>query len=437
MSKTKSRRGAYLRTLRKTLTGPLQKLRIRMLAGKRRRSRARFIAVTGSSGKSTTVHVLGAILAGHANVRAQMMRNTVPTLIRTISSLGEQDDFVIAELGVGSVGDMAPMAKLFRPDVAIVTMVGVEHFAAFRGREGVAREKGALLEALRPDGLAILNADDPLVMEMGQRTKARIVTFGTGPEADYRVENIAGAYPETLSFDLIWKGGRLRLVTGMLGHHFWMPVAAAAAAALELGTSPEQLCARLPEIGPVRCRCQLLKAPQGPMFILDTAKAPSATLPLAFDLIAQAKAPYKRIVIGTISDYGGSSSPQYRRAYHRALEIADQVVFVGSSSLRAKPSEEDLASGRYVACATPQEAYEHIRATAREDELILLKGSSNLHLERLALAFLHPVRCWEPSCGVKGNCIACDNFTQVFDRKTYRQRRDRQSWTFRQGRAGR
>src|SRR5690554_6916568 len=85
VSKTKSRRGAYLRTIRKTLTGPLQKLRIRMLAGKRRRSRARFIAVTGSSGKSTTVHVLGAILAGHANVRAQMMRNTVPTLIRTIS----------------------------------------------------------------------------------------------------------------------------------------------------------------------------------------------------------------------------------------------------------------------------------------------------------------------------------------------------------------
>ncbi|MFP1646721.1 Mur ligase family protein, partial [Pontitalea aquivivens] len=110
-------------------TGPQRRLRMWAASRKRARSTSCFVAVTGSSGKSTTVGLLSHILQAHAPTRRQMLSNTVNRLIRTLKYHQPEERFVVAELGVGGKGDMAPMANMLQPDVAIVTMVGTEHYS--------------------------------------------------------------------------------------------------------------------------------------------------------------------------------------------------------------------------------------------------------------------------------------------------------------------
>jgi UDP-N-acetylmuramoyl-tripeptide--D-alanyl-D-alanine ligase len=347
-----------------------------------------------------------------------MLDNTLNKLIRTIQHHRPEEQFVVAELGVGGKGDMAPMANMLQPDVAIVTMVGTEHYSAFRGREAVAEEKGALLDALKPDGFALLNADDPMVMGMAPRSRARLITFGKeNPDADYRVENVHAAFPEMLSFTIVGRGQRLDVNTQFPGTQFWMPVAAAIAAAIELGVPGHLIVEQISSFVPIHGRCSVLKVPNGPSFILDTSKAPEGTLELAFDMLSKAKTIRKRLILGVISDYAGAASPKYRKAWLRARDLTDQVIFVGKDISLAKPRPEDIENGRILGFATPQEAFEHIKATAQSDELILIKGSGNLHLARIALGFVTSVGCWEPACRMSGDCFTCPGLPVQFDRK--------------------
>ncbi len=380
---------------------------LRLAAARRQRSRATFVGVTGSSGKSTTVALLSHILAGSRRVHTQVFGNVLDDLTGTLRELADDHDTVVAELGVTGIGTMRPMAALARPTAAIVTKVGLEHYSAFRSREAVAREKGELVAALPVDGLAILNADDANVMSMAQRTKARVVTFGWSEGADYRVVAARAAFPDHLVVEVETPAGRFTLQTPFFGEHFWLATAAAFAGAVELGVDAAEAAARIAAFTPPFDRCGVLAVPGGPTFVVDSVKAPAEGIAEAIAAVKKARAPAKRIVIGHISDYAGNPRKHYRDAYLLARDAADAVVFVGENVHRVGASDADRAEGVFAGFATPREAADHIRATAQPGELIFIKGSRNLHLERIALAWTNDVRCWEVRCGLSLDCIRC------------------------------
>jgi UDP-N-acetylmuramoyl-tripeptide--D-alanyl-D-alanine ligase len=391
-----------LRAWRRRLRG----LRARRARDTRAGGHALFIGVTGSSGKSTTAALLAHLLEGKGRVVRGFGRNVYGALVGTIERTSRHDDFAVAEVAVGRAGDMKRMAELLRPDVAVVTLAALEHYSAFRSHAAVAAEKGGLVEALAPGGFALLNADDPHVMSMAARTRGRIVTFGRSRPADYRATRIAAAFPGRLCLTVEWRGGEATLRTNLVGEHFWLPVLAALAAAIELGVEPELAAERVSTFEPLANRCSVVDVPGGPTLVVDTVKAPWHSLWLAFDLIAGASAPRRRIVLGQISDCTGSHR-RYRSAYRYARSRADQVVFVGEHSHRSGASQQDRDEGRFAAFQTPAQVAEHLRKTAIPGELILLKGSPNLHLERIALSWTHDVRCWIPTCGKRATCQAC------------------------------
>ncbi|WP_095198203.1 Mur ligase family protein [Mesorhizobium carmichaelinearum] len=383
----------------------------------RAKSKATFIGVTGSSGKSTVTALLGHILAAHrptySRVLANTMNSLVSTLYKRMRQVGEVD-YVVFEAGASGVDTLRPMAEMLRPHVAVVTMVRLEHFASFRTVENVAREKRALVEALRPDGLAVLNADDSHVAGMAAGAGCRVVTFGTAEMADYRVTDIHAAYPDRLTLSIHWRGGVVELKTLFPGEHLWLPTAAAVATALELGVPPDKVAAELATFQPLVNRCAVLVADGGPHFIVDAAKAPWHSINLALDMVAKATVGRKRIVLGQISDYSGSNR-KYATAYQTAREIADQVIYTGDHAHRSGAGQADRDSGRFVELSTPKEVSDHIRRTAVPGELILVKSSSNLHLERVALAWTHDVKCWIPVCGKREGCATCGLYEVPFD----------------------
>ena len=119
---------------------------------KRSRSRATFIAVTGSSSKTTTVSLLTYILSAEAKVRTQVVRNGFRNMVTTLRRLTKDDQFVVLELATSGPGQLEKVTKLVKPDISIVTLVALEHFAAFRRIEAVAEEKAAIVRALPESG---------------------------------------------------------------------------------------------------------------------------------------------------------------------------------------------------------------------------------------------------------------------------------------------
>jgi UDP-N-acetylmuramoyl-tripeptide--D-alanyl-D-alanine ligase len=124
----------------------------------------------------------------------------------------------------------------------------------------------------------------------------------------------------------------------------------------------------------------------GPVFIVDVAKSPYHSIHLAFDMLAKFSAPRKRIVIGHISD-SSASDRTYRNVYRAARSVADQVIFIGEHSHRAKATTEDIADGRFLRFEHVRDVAEFLKESAIPGEIILLKSSANLHLERLMLVF--------------------------------------------------
>lgn len=404
----------------RSLTRPLRKrashlTRLRLARMKRPRLGAKIIAITGSSGKSTTTILTSRFLESRYSTREQVYRNAISACVETILHADPGDEFLVIETGAGQVGTVVEMAGLLKPDIAVVTMVAVEHRSAFKNVENIAREKGALVEAIADGGLAVLNVDDENVMAMASRTKQRIVTFGRVNEADYRVVDIERSSTGTMELSIVSRLGTHRLSTNLLGTHFWPSVAAAFAVAVENGIPPETVARTITTVETGRNRCQRMPIENGPTFIVDTVKAPLSTLQAAFDVIRPLDAPRKRIVLAMIADYPGNSTSGYRKAYKMAAENADQVIFVGEHAHRHKASAEDIAAGRIVEMPTVEQAHAYLRETAIPGEIIFLKSSGVAHLERLALAFAGDVKCWKERCGLNITCQGCGLFEYPFE----------------------
>ena len=400
-------RGAARRFKRRSL--------VAMARWRRGRTRAKLIGITGSSAKTTTAELLVHVLGAEGSVHKQTKGNTLTPLAQALCGLPRDADYAVMEVAIGK-SSMAEMASLLRPDIAVVTLVADEHRSVFRGADGVAAEKQRLVESLPPTGLAILNADDARVMAMAAATAARVVTFGRGDNAHYRVTDVHAAFPQRLTLRVHWEGGVLSLRTRFIAEHFYLPVAAAVATALELGLDPQSVGEHVAQFEPLFSRGAALKVPNGPTFLIDSVKAPLHSLGLALTSLDRAEAPYKRVVLGHISDYAGKADKTYRKAYRDARAVADEVIFVGEHAHRAASPDQDRDSGQFREIRSVRKAAEHIQATQRPDEVILIKGSSNLHLERIALALTRDVRCWEERCGQTRNCLSCGRYGIPFDR---------------------
>ena len=400
-------------SLRKNLKSAInERIRIWRAIFARWRSGATFIAVTGSSGKSTTTALISHILCGVAAVRTNSNSNKYRGIIKSLQT-SSANSYYVGEIGTEGPGTLRPMLDLLRPSVGIVTLVALEHKSAFQNCEAVAEEKQELVEALPADGLAILNHDDARVAAMAERSKARTVTFGqTGGE--YVVSNVRCPAPGELGLTITYQDQKFDITSHLTGVHQSVAVAAAFSCTHQLGIPPAVIVERIATFAPLFGRCSVYRVKNGPVFIVDTVKAPYHSLQLAFNMVADFSAPRKRIVIGQISDAAGADRV-YRRAYQAARSVADQVIFVGEHSHRSKATAEEIAIQHFVEKRTVEEAARFLKETAIPGEVIVLKSSRQLHLERIMLNFDNEVRCWQQTCGKDSDCYFCGLYAIPFE----------------------
>lgn len=364
------------------------------------------VAVTGSAGKSSTVGLIALVLGTRAPTHASMGFNTAGAIAKNLTRARRRHRFWVAEVSGHAPGAIDPVARFLRHDVAVVTTIGLDHYRNFRSREAVAAEKGRLMAVLPPGGLAVLNADDPLILAMKDRSAARVLTFGRSSSADIRLVSCEGAFPDRLRLEIDDGAGTTVVQTQLLGARWATAVLAAFAVGRGLGV-PASECARA--IGawpPYPWRDSVHAYVNGSTIVADTYKAPQWSLESSLAIVRGARAGRKTIVVGTISDIGGTTRSKYLNLARAALDIADRVIFVGPQSGRVDRLKPE-AGGRLATFDRVEDAARHLSTTAIKDELIYLKGSLSDHLERIVVDAQEPIACWVAGCDVRTSCLAC------------------------------
>jgi len=366
------------------------------------------VAITGSCAKTSTTSFLGKIISDAEPCFTGIDSNTQTGILRNIVKLKRSHRFFIQEAGVRERGSMRGLAALLRPDIAIVTTIGQDHYTSFRTIETVAEEKGWLVEGLSGSGVAVLNADDPHVLAMADRTRARVLTYGLSFTADVRGSEIQSCWPRRLSLTVMYQGESVQIQTDLFGDLLVTAILAAIAGALAAGLDLQQCARSLNDIEPFDRRMSLHQAQNGIWFVNDTFKAPFWSVPKVLAQMANARAPRETVVFGSFSDTTGSDSPKYRSMARTAMELADRVMFVGKKAFHIRKMFSSETEGRLFAFDSPHEACQMLAETAVEDELVLIKSNSLEHLERLIYGQDTKLICWKKSCPKMMSCAQCE-----------------------------
>jgi UDP-N-acetylmuramoyl-tripeptide--D-alanyl-D-alanine ligase len=355
-------------------------------AGWRRRFDPLVVGVTGSIAKTSTKEAVSTVLAQRfRTLRSEGNQNNEIGLPLTLLRLGPEDEAVVLEMGMYVGGEIAELAAMAHPRIGIVTAVGLVHLSRIGSVEAIERAKGELVEALPTDGVAVLNADDRRVARMDQRTAARIVTYGFDPGADVGADNIESAGMAGMSFTLRLPGGIHRpVVTPVLGRHGVHNGLAAAAAAWAAGLNIDEIAAGLAAGWSVEHRDRLVRA--GDVTVLDDSyNAEPASMRAALALLESLPAARRVAVLGEMLELGSAHDSGHREVGDEAARVASLLVVVGEGAapIAEAAHASGLAADRVLLAADADGALDLLRPRLRAGDLVLVKASRGIGLDRL------------------------------------------------------
>ena len=370
-------------------------------AAARARTDARVVAVTGSVGKTSTKEMLRKVLGGQGQVHAaEKSYNNHWGVPLTLARMPKVTDFAVIEIGMNHPGEIAPLARLARPHVAIVTIVAPAHLAAFDSIEGIAREKAAIFEGLEPDGTAIVNGDletTPILLEAAQAASARAVTFGEAAPCQFRVETVQIGDDTTVVRGKVGDEALLYKVA-VPGRHFAVNAMAVIAAVdalhLDRAVAMTDLCQWRPVKGRGAREVIALDAVETQMafeLIDDAYNANPASVGAALEVLAAAAVQHdigrvaqgRRIAyLGDMKELGKDEDALHAAlAGLSAMEKIDRVHAVGPLMRHLYDALPPQKRGRWT--ETSAEMADGLRRDLDAGDVVLVKGSLSMGLGRV------------------------------------------------------
>ncbi len=349
------------------------------------------VAITGSAGKTTakelTAHVLE--YAGKKVLRNEKNLNNGLGHPITVLKLAEDDSFDIAVLEMGMSTphrEIARLCEITPPDVAVelnVLPVHVEHLGSI---ENVAKAKGELVEGLKQDGTAILNADDFRVMEMQKLHRGKNITYGIENEADIKAENIEMKRFGETHFLLKTPDDNAQVVIQLSGKHNVLNALAASAVGYEFGMNAKEIAASLDTVKPPHQRGEILHFEEGFTIINDSYNSnPAALLKMVSTLNEGAKLQHRKIVVAGEMLELGSEEKEIHRQTGKDLAATGIDVLIGVRNLAAEMVESARENGLKNAkfFDSSEEAGEFLCGEIKENDLVLIKGSRGVRTEKV------------------------------------------------------
>lgn len=348
--------------------------------------RTRVVCVVGSLGKTTTTRAVAVSLG--IPERRITERNEATFVALAVLRIRPWQRRAVVEVGIDGPGQMARYRELVRPNVVVVTSIASDHFRSFRSLEATRAEKSEMLRHLGPDGLAVLNGDDPNVLWMRGATRARVVTFGFGDECDYRATEVVADWPHGTHFRLHARGGTHEVRTGLIGRTYVYAALAALAVAMEEGVPVGRAIRGLSALRPTPRRLSPMTLPSGAIVLRDDFKGSVESVDAALDALFDIPAKRRVVVMGSVSDLISKPRETLRRLGARVGRVADVAVFVGDTgqpyasgaSRAGMPVDSIRKVGNDLEAAVAA-----IPQDLGPGDVILVKGRGSQRLARIAL----------------------------------------------------
>jgi UDP-N-acetylmuramoyl-tripeptide--D-alanyl-D-alanine ligase len=347
------------------------------------------VGVTGSVAKTSTKEATAAVLAAAMpTLRTEGNQNNEVGLPLTLLRLGPEHRAAVLEMGMYVGGEIAALAALGRPSIGIVTAVAPVHLERAGSLDAIEAAKAELVEALPPDGTAVLNADDPRVRAFGSRTRAAVLTYGLEPGADITAEAVIARGARGMSFDLVARAPRserLHVEIDALGRHSVQNALAAGAVGLVAGVPGELIVAGLamPWGRASAHRGVVVDAP-GLTILDDTYNASPPAVVAALEVLATL--PGRPVaVLGEMRELGALHEESHRAVGAAAAAIAAELVVVGpaAAGIAAGAVAAGLDPRRVHPVADREAAATLLRTLLRRGDAVLVKASRGAALETL------------------------------------------------------
>jgi len=340
------------------------------------------VGVTGSAGKTTTKEAIAHVLSSKFRVlKSEGNFNNHFGLPLMLLKLEAEHDVAVIEMGMSHAGEIRALAKIAQPEIGVVTNVAPVHLEFFDSLAGIARAKYELIESLSPSGTAVLNADDEYVSQFGRDFKGRVIRYGAHATADVRAENVQSQGAEGSSFDIVTANGSEQAHLPLVGEHNILNALAAVALGLSRGLSLTETVAALATLKPADKRGQVLQL--GNITVInDCYNSNPKAIHAMIDALAAMKANRRIVVAGEMLELGPAGQEMHSAAgRHLAEKKIDLLLGVRGLALSmVESAKQSGARAEFV--TTPEEAGEWLARETRPGDVVLLKASRGVKLEK-------------------------------------------------------
>lgn len=347
------------------------------------------VAVTGSTGKTTTKEMIAEVMEKHfaGNVlKTEGNFNNLIGLPLTVFRLEETDKVAVLEMGMNMRGEIRRLSQIARPKIGVITNVSAVHLEHLKTIGAVAEAKRELLDDFGADHFAVLNADDPRVSVMGEGAGFSAVTFGIENPADITAKQIRSKGFEGIDFTLTIKDRSVPVHLSCIGKHNVYNALAAAGAGFAIGVSLENIKAGLESFRPAAMRSRILDI-FGIKVIDDTYNANPSSMDAALEMLVELSKGGRSIaVLGDMFELGDESVAAHRRLGRHGAKLGlDRLYLLGEKSVEVQSGafEEKMPPEVIEIMESHRDIVVRLRDEGRRGDVILVKGSRGMRMERV------------------------------------------------------
>lgn len=415
-----------------------------MAIGALKKYNPRIIGVTGSVGKTSAKEAIFTVLAGHFRARRNEKNYNneigIPLTIIGSSSGGssvfgwlkvffkwmaimilplEYPEILILEMGADRPGDLKYLTDFVKLEVGVLTDISASHMEFFKNLEGIAKEKWTIIKSLNEKGLAIINVDNPTLANLKDQVKSSLITLGFSKEAEMQATDIAFSYSDTavllpqniradkeirgISFKLNYRGASIPVrLNNVLARHQIYPALFAAAVGTWFGLNLVEIGAALENFSPPCGRMNLIAGIKKSFIIDDTYNGSPASMQAALETLGTIAAPRKVVVLGDMLELGEETQSRHKKLAQKFLEIKGDLIFLVGKRMQFAAEElqkNNFSQDNVFHFSDPVQAGKKLQEIIREGDLILVKGSQGMRMEKIVEEIMaHPQKAQELLC---------------------------------------
>lgn len=351
---------------------------------------AKVVAVTGSTGKTTTKDMIASVLRGLGKTAASAENfNNEVGLPATILAADADTGYMVLEMGMRGIGQIAELTRIAKPHIGVITNVGLTHIELLGSEENIAAAKAELAAGVRPTGTVVVNAGDAWTGRVRGESAAKVLTFGVEPAADVRAEDIVMDNRARASFTVKsavdGKASEFTVKLTIPGRHNVENALAAAAACLALGAPASKVAKGLENADISAKRMNFIESMSGVLIIDDTYNASPTSVKAALETLKAASGDRKIAVLGDMLELGEASKEAHLEAGRRSAAAADILIAAGelAEAIAKGARQAGMSADAVMYFADAEEAMAELKAEIKKGDVVLVKASRALKFERI------------------------------------------------------